>query len=135
MKIYGPYIRKDGRSHICIIHPNKRKQIKSYPRYLLEQHLGRELTKEETVDHINNDFTDNRIENLQILTRAENARKEIQREHRKEKFYTFICPNCNQEATKPLRDVKGNRKKQKAGPFCSRKCAGQFTYRNPWNSS
>jgi len=78
MKIYGPYVRKDGRSHICIIHDNGKKQTKSYPRYLIEVYLNRELLPEETIDHINNDFTDNRIENLQILSLSDNAKKQQQ---------------------------------------------------------
>ena len=130
MKIYGPYIRKDGRSHICIKHDNGKKQTKSYPRYVLEQYLGRELTIHETVDHINNDFTDNRIENLQILPLANNIQK--QHQHHQRKQITFICPNCKQEVTKWENNIKGNLKKGKSGPYCSRKCAGQYTYKNPW---
>lgn len=130
MKIYGPYLRKDNRQHIIIVHPDGRKQTKSYPRYIMEVHLGRELTQIETIDHINADFTDNRLENLQILTLSENVHKHHLAHPRKQ--YTFTCPNCQQTATKFLNDVQGNRKKGKAGPFCSRKCAGQYTYKNPW---
>jgi hypothetical protein len=75
MKIYGPYLRKDGRKHVVIVHPDGRKQTKSYPRLLLEQKLGRELTKEETVDHKDDDFTNDSLDNLQILSLANNAKK------------------------------------------------------------
>lgn len=124
MKIHGPYTRKDGRKHICIVHDNGRKQTKSYPRYLMEQYLGRELLKSETVDHINNDYTDDRIENLQILTRAENVIKDYHAKKKYRKTFTFICPECGKIATKYLSNVKGNLKKKKLGPYCSRKCAG-----------
>ncbi len=130
MKIYGPYVRKDGRSHICIVHDNGKKQTKSYPRYLMEVYLNRELLPEETIDHINNDFTDNRIENLQILTVQENIHKQHLLHPRKTR--TFICPNCKKESTKYENYVKNNLKKGKQGPFCSRECAGQYTYINPW---
>jgi len=73
MKIYGPYLRKDGRKHIIIIHNDGRSQTRSYPRLLLEQKLGRELKEDETVDHIDGDFTNDAPENLRVLSRAENA--------------------------------------------------------------
>ena len=77
IKVYGPYTRKDGRQHVILVHEDLSRQTMSYPKYLMEQQLGRPLLASKTVDHINNDFTDNRIENLQILTRAENAAKEL----------------------------------------------------------
>ena len=134
MKIYGPYTRPDGRKHICIMHDDGKRQTKSYPRYLIEQHLGRELSCDETVDHINNDYTDDRLENLQILTRKENSKKEMVREHRQRKYVTFECPVCGSEATKPENQIKHNRNMGKAGPFCSRSCAGKGTHVNHWQT-
>lgn len=40
-------------------------------RYLMEVKIGRNLKKNEHVHHINGDFTDNRIENLKIVTPQE----------------------------------------------------------------
>jgi endogenous inhibitor of DNA gyrase (YacG/DUF329 family) len=97
----------------------------------MEQHLGRSLLKEEHVDHINNDFTDDRIENLQILSPRENNLKQAALNPRK--LYKFVCPSCGEEAVKFLNDVKGNAKKGRKGPFCSRECAGKHTYVNPWS--
>lgn len=130
MKIYGPYLRCDGRKHVVIVHDDGRKQTKSYPRLLMEQHLGRELLPEETVDHINNDKTDDRVENLQILTLADNARKQMALCPRK--IHTFICPNCGTNSTKFLSYVTRIKKQGSAGPFCSRSCAGKFTYVDHW---
>lgn len=129
MKIYGPYTRKDKRQVIVIVHDSGKKQTKSYPRHLMEIHLGRELLPKEHIDHINNDPSDNRIENLQILSQKENNKKQSLLKPRQ--TYKFICPCCGKESEKNLNYVLGNKKKNRTGPFCSRQCAGKFTYTSP----
>lgn len=51
-------------------------RIISQHRYFMEQHLGRKLREDEHIHHINGCKTDNRIENLQILTPVEHAKLE-----------------------------------------------------------
>lgn len=129
MKIYGPYLRKDGRKHIVIVHPCGRKQTKSYPKYLLEQKIGRELVGDETCDHIDDDFTNDDPNNLQVLTRKNNILKAVV----PAEMYHFICPQCQQPATKEARNVRSNLKKGKSGPFCSRSCAGRYNALAQWS--
>jgi hypothetical protein len=53
-------------------HPNASKD--GYVRehvYMMSQHLGRPIAKNEIVHHINEDRLDNRLENLQVMTRSE----------------------------------------------------------------
>lgn len=53
-------------------------------RFVMSEHLGRPLTKEESVHHINGVKDDNRLENLQLMTK---------RVH----HGLVVCPHCEKE--------------------------------------
>lgn len=67
--------KKDGRKILKLKRGSKMLSTQ-YARYLMAVKLGRYLTKDEEVDHIDNDCTNNSLDNLQILTRSENVKKE-----------------------------------------------------------
>src|SRR5690606_5867052 len=78
MKVYGPYLRKDGRKHVILYKDGKRSTV-SYPKFLMEQHLGRKLKPHETVDHIDRDFTNDDITNLRVVDRSQHAKDDAKR--------------------------------------------------------
>jgi hypothetical protein len=51
---------------------NKKGNVKQH-RKIMEEYLGRKLTDNEIVHHINGIKSDNRIENLQVMTRSEHS--------------------------------------------------------------
>lgn len=72
--IFGNELR--SRLRIVLNKVDGTKKLVSYPKAVFEAYYGRKLSEDETVDHINNDPMDNRIENLQILSRSENIKKQ-----------------------------------------------------------
>lgn len=48
---------------------------RAHYRILIENLLGRKLKSEECVHHVNGDITDNKLENLQVMTRSEHMKE------------------------------------------------------------
>lgn len=128
MRVYGPYKRKDGRSHVIVYyddgdHPTTgSRRTVSYPKFLVEQHLGRKLDPDaETVDHIDGDFTNNDLSNLRIIPRSQHASEDARRANDVE----VVCVWCGKSFVVPGRRV-GHRHLKKAGPFCTKSCSGKY---------
>lgn len=120
-KIYGPYLRKDGRQHLVIVEDNKKYTI-SYPKWLMENHLKRKLESWETVDHIDNNPLNNDLTNLQILSRADNARKSVVYAEQ----IQLKCKYCGSLFFKRKAvELYERIIRKKDGPFCSKQCVGK----------
>ncbi len=91
----------------------------------MEKKLERKLDPDEHVDHIDEDKTNDAIDNLQLLSPSENSSKTA-RKRFKITWYEFTCPFCSKSARKNFRDVKHNWKMGKQGPFCSKSCASKY---------
>lgn len=69
------------------VYDDKRKKRIPRARYIIEKSLGRELNSDEVVHHINEIKTDDRIENLQLMSfsshRSHHARKYFTEEDKK----------------------------------------------------
>ncbi len=124
MKIYGPYTRKeDGRQHVILVNMSGKRRTVSYPKWLMENALGRILDPDlETTHHKDRNFNNNDLENLEILPRNLHA----QQDARKVQVMELMCPMCeNVFICRIDKNFRGNRKKGRSGPYCSKSCAGK----------
>lgn len=125
MKVHGPYKRKtDGRQIVILIEHNGKRRTVSYPKWLMECQLGRKLDPNlETVDHIDSDIDNNDLSNLRLVPREEHSADDT----RRVKPVKFTCAWCDKEFERSPRLIRDKAKKNKAGPFCSRACAGKYS--------
>jgi len=123
-KVYGPYKRRDGRQHVIVVDDNNEARTISYPKWLLELQLGRRLDpNKETVDHWDSNIENNNLDNLRIVPREEHSANDT----RRVKPVKFKCAWCKKDFERSPRLVRDKARKNKAGPFCSRQCAGKYS--------
>lgn len=124
MKVHGPYKRKDGRQIVIVIENNGKRRTVSYPKWIMELQLGRKLDPNlETVDHIDSNFDNNNLDNLRLVPRNEHSGDDT----RRVKPVQFTCAWCDKEFERSPRLVRDKARKNKAGPFCTRNCAGKYS--------
>ena len=123
-KVKGPYKGNDNRLRIALVFKDKSRKTMSYPKYLMELHLNRYLTKDETVDHIDKNPLNNDISNLRILPRKEHCRNDVIRN----KDVVVHCTYCGKEFI-----ISGNKlhlrnrtDRHQSGYFCSKQCSGKY---------
>jgi hypothetical protein len=114
------YLVKDkkGRMDIHLIKELKRggkRKCIAYAKYLWMSFNKKDVPEGYQVDHINNDFTDDRIENLQILSQLDN----IQKSKKEAEMVSLVCPVCGKTFKMPKRNMPF-----KNNPTCSRRCGG-----------
>lgn len=119
-KVYGPYLRKDGRKHVILRLTNGKLRTISYPKWLLMQ-AGTVFKKDDTVDHEDADFKNDDYINLRVLPRAINSSIAHNRIDKVE----VKCIKCDCVLLRDARALHHNAILGKAGPFC-KKCGGSY---------
>jgi hypothetical protein len=124
-KILGPYKSKiDGRERVVLVFNDGVKKTISYPKYIMECYLNRFLLENETVDHIDGNFLNNNILNLQILDRKFHSKLDVKRNEDIEVNCTFCKKSFKIKGDK----INSRNRKDKgfSGYFCSRSCSGKY---------
>lgn len=124
--LYIVYHKGEGRQYANLIPIDKTKHKRrttSYARYLMSVKEGRFLSKDEEVDHIDNNRLNDDINNLQILSPDENKKKAGKRVQKK--MAVFKCPHCGKLFEKP----RGKTHLVKGGLYtsCSKHCNAKIS--------
>lgn len=108
---------------VVIKRPNGTLTSTSYARYIVAVRIGRELTREEEADHIDDNKQNDDPNNLQLLSKKENADK-YSAIRPKVKMYDFNCAECG----KPKSVISANAAslKKNGYAFCSTSCSGVY---------
>jgi len=122
-----------GRNCVELVHKTstKEKPVKrfiSYAKYLWISANNKEVPEGYEVDHINGNGNDDRIENLQILSKTDNIKKGWKETGRLGKeVVDLVCPVCGKKFTKRWVLVK----RVSSQPICcSRGCSGRLSWMN-----
>jgi hypothetical protein len=125
-KVYGPYMRKDGRKHVIIRYEDDTRRTVSYPRYLKECELGVALPANVHVHHVNKDYQDDSLSNLEVKDGIKHIRDH---QVKYPESATFTCYWCGKrfEVTRiQQRDRGCSKRRGNVGPFCSKSCIGSY---------
>ena len=114
----------EGRKTLILYNSHSDRSSTQYARYLMAVKLGRYLRKDETVDHIDGDKTNDSISNLQVLSLADNIKKTHCLPD-----VNLICPVCGKKFTKTRASLRGKLDRADKGEIsCSRRCGGIFSH-------
>ena len=100
--IYGPFTRKDGRQIVIVKYENGSRTV-SYPKWIMEQKLGRQLDpNRETVHHRDGNYRNNDHNNLELIPRKEHSTNDT----RRVKPVKFKCDMCGKKFERSPRLVR-----------------------------
>lgn len=122
--VYEVWHRKEGRWMVNFISmTSEYRTTSSRARYRMSTNLGRFLKDDEHVDHIDNDKSNDDINNLQILSPLENRIKQekLYREQNPSEV-SLICATCTKTFKREIKNYNYKKKKGQEKFYCSRPC-------------
>ena len=109
-------VNRENRRMACLYHNDGTRKTISYAKYLYTSHYNCDVADGDHVDHINGDKTDDRIDNLQVISKEYNIKKD----HVKKEMIVCVCPICGKEFLFDKKDLSTH-----PNPCCSRSCGGK----------
>ena len=115
-------VNGENRRTVILYNSKSERSSTAYARYLMSVKLGRYLLESEQVDHIDEDKTNDDLDNLQLLSMHENVVK--QNKSRGRSMVRYMCPVCNAEFSRRRKNSHFNNK-QRTTMTCSRSCGNR----------
>lgn len=97
---------------------NKKRSTIQYAKYLMSIKVGRILSRDEEVDHIDGNKLNDSLDNIEIVSREENRKRYAKRN--KPAMVDLICDHCGSSFSR-----RKNQTYNKKKFFCCRECLHQ----------
>ena len=117
--------KQDKRFTVTYKNPDGTNVSMSYPRYIMEKHLGRKLLPSEDVHHIDEDVTNNDISNLSIIDHVKHVSSHTKYVYRPIVIACDVCQKIFTLNPKTLREyIHSMMSGRRRFITCSKSCAG-----------
>ena len=116
----------DKRKRVYLIGFDGKRKGMLYARYIWEMHNNKKIPEGFTIDHIDEDKTNDSIENLQLLSRSDNIVKNITTRIERGDLQPWIevtCPICGKTFNFRRANLSTH-----PNPCCGRSCGGKKSY-------